>query len=479
MNSLCSINYAWTFIRKAVLALMVTGLFGSGILRAQNDPYFGYSNTNSYFLSYSSGSFDKNSDGDVKIATTINGKTLDFDVDTGSRGLYVASTELEDPDHPFDYGTNSYAGEIQLTSSHRVSSGTWTTTTLSFSVNSSGTTMTVTATANILVVDTIGAQSGKTASYKVDTSAPGYDGFVKLVSGTTKAVTVDSNGDHVIVLSNSGSGALNEQAAYADNKGVLKGGSNFGIGFDLNGVAGGTGPVGPNMNQIYNPLINLTAMRDGTMVAGYIIEKEGIQLGLTGSNTGFAYTTLNPTGFASTNSVPDWQTPMGQTVVSGTVKGPGSVVMDSGISGAYVSAPGLEPGTTITDGMSVYLMNSGGAVGYNITGSGTSSVLNPSEIEVVKSGTDGIYSQNQGPYQDQYFNTGRNVFKAFDMLYDAQNGYMGVKPNEYGSTDPNVFFAAQAGGFPNPIPEGSSAVMVLMGGVFVWWAKRRGGRSQR
>ena len=204
-------------------------------------------------------------------------------------------------------------------------------------------------------------------------------------------------------------------------------------------------------------------MKAGTLVAGYIVKSNGIQLGLTASDKNYGFTTLNPTGLTSNNSQPDWQTPMGQTVVKGTTNGPGSVVMDSGIPQAYISATGLTPDVTVVDKMSVYLMNSGGAVGYKIDLNDNSNALNPSSIDVSAPGTDGTYSQTQGPYQPYFFNTGRNVFTDFNMLYDAGNGYMGVQPNSYGATDPNVFFAPQAGGFPDPIPEGSPTVMVLMG----------------
>ena len=43
---------------------------------------------------------------------------------------------------------------------------------------------------------------------------------------------------------------------------------------------------------------------------------------------------------------------------------------------------------------------------------------------------------------------------------------MGVQPNSYGATlvgNGTVVFNPQAGGFPNPIPEASTAGMVLMG----------------
>jgi len=290
----------------------------------------------------------------------------------------------------------------------------------------------------------------------------GYNGFVKLDDDTTIPVQYNATtGEHYVELTHNAT--VNQQISYSNNiPGLIKDVSNFGIGFDLNGAPGGTGPVGNNQNQIYNALINLNEMKTGSLVAGYIVKSDGIQLGLTAEDRGYAYTTLNPTGFTSTNSEPDWQTPMGETTVHGVTHDPGSIVMDSGIDDAFISDPHLTIGDHVTDPITVSLMNSEGLVGYHIDLSDTNNLLNPTSVLVVEPGSDGIYSQNQPPYEGQFFNTGRNVFKAFDMLYDAENGYMGVITNSYGATNPNVFFAAQAGGFSNPIPEAQTAAMFFI-----------------
>ena len=99
-----------------------------------------------------------------------------------------------------------------------------------------------------------------------------------------------------------------------------------------------------------------------------------------------------------------------------------------------------------------------------------SNLLNPTKLEVSAPGTDGIYSQNQPPFRENFFNTGRNVFKAFDMLYDAENGFMGVRPNDYGTTliGSTVRFSPPPDGFfPNPIPEPGSMALVLRGSLLL------------
>jgi len=452
--------------RRILPALAIAGVLSGGLAEAGIDnPYDGYSSTNAYFLEYVPGtSFAPGVTGDVQVSVKIAGVSHIFNVDTGSRGLYTANTELGGNFTNPASLPGAYQGQIQLDSSGRFSSGYWVPTTLSFDVInlSTNATTTVTSTVNILAVTTLSAQMNRTATFGVSSNSS-----VNLDGGGTVQPYLTINGTWEVALTQNAT--VNQQISYANNTpGLINPVSNFGIGFDLSGAPGGTGPIGNNENQIYNPLINVAGMGgNGTLVAGYIIKTNGIQLGLTGNETGYGYTTLNPTGFTSNNSQPDWQTPMGQTTLNGTVtpNGPGSVVMDSGISQAYISAPDLTGNETIT-GVSVSLMNSGGAAGYNINLNDPTNLLNPSAIDISDPTTDGIYSQNQLPYQSNFFNTGRNVFSAFNMLYDAQNGYMGVLPNSYGLTLEQqgiVFFTAQAGGFPNPIPEGNPAVMVLMG----------------
>ncbi len=462
MKALVPRNCAWKLSRTSALAaIMLTGLLSTQSARAQGDPYSGYANSSSYFLEYANGtSFASDNTSDVQVHVSIAGETHLFNVDTGSRGLYASVTELGSN---FVIGAGAYQGQIELDSSGRLSSGWWTPTTVSFDVKDrNGNQTTVNSSANILAVTTLSAQTGRTAIFGIDTSVVGYNGTVNLDGGGTVPVQFNSTtGEYYVQLTNNST--VNQQISYSNNiPGLIKNVSNFGIGFDLNGAPGGTGPVGNNQNQIYNALINLDEMKNGSLVAGYIVKTDGIQLGLTSEDRGYAYTTLNPTGFTSTNSEPDWQTPMGETTVHGVTHDPGSIVMDSGIGDAFISDPHLTIGDDITTPIKVSLMNSEGLVGYHIDLTDPDNVLNPTSVLVVKPGSDGIYSQNQPPYEGQFFNTGRNVFKAFDMLYDAEHGYMGVITNSYGATDPNVFFTAQAGGFSNPIPEAKTAAMFLI-----------------
>jgi len=217
-----------------------------------------------------------------------------------------------------------------------------------------------------------------------------------------------------------------------------------------------TGPVGNNTNQIYNALLNISPMTNGSsnMVSGYIIEQNKIQLGLTASTTNFAYTQLQPTGLTSTNSVPDWKPSQGQVVVNGVTSGPGEVILDTGIGYSFAgltNPSGWNGGSS--NALSINLLNSAGAVGYSFN------VDSNKVTDATLAGPTSV--SNYVSASTTFYNSGRNVFNAFDMLYDGQNGYMGLITNTYGATNSNVTF--QSGFYPSAVPEPSTAGLCLMG----------------
>lgn len=458
-------------ILRSVLFLQLLGCAG---LFAQADPYSGYTNTDSFFLPYSSGSFSSTNNGDVFVNFSLPGSTgtttnFNVQVDTGSRGFYASSTAL---------GANftnaaSFSGQINLSSSGRVFQGYWTPTSMTFGVTNLATGLndTVTSSVTVLDVQSLTCDSNHPSTTFTTTTATGT--IIADIIGTTNTTILSYSGHSVTV-------AQGYSVSFAKNTNLANE-SNFGVGFYLGGATNSTttGPIGNNQNQTFNPLINLT---DPKLVAGYIIKTNGIQLGLATNVSGYAYTKLNSTGLASTNSVPDWQASMGTVVNGGVTNKPGNIIFDSGVGNAYFSAAGLTNASNIiSNNITVQLVNSGGAanggVGYHIDLSSTNA-LNPTTVDFSISGTNGIFSQNQDPYGESYFNTGRNAFDAFNMLYDAKNGYLGFLTNDYGSLLANngsgiVTFNAQAGGFPNPIPEPSTYALLALSALALLVAYRR------
>ena len=443
-----------TIHTRILLPLFALLFLVSGSVQAQNNPYSGYSGyTNSYFLDYVGGTgFGPANTSDIQVklniggiatggATNIDalgGVTLSsVDVDTGSRGLFVSQDTLG------AYGTtnsSSFAGTIDLTSSKRVYTGYYTTTPVNFNVTDQSSKNTI-ATANIPVlnVTTLGSESNGTATYNVATSAPAT-GTLNLVGGGTINYTTGS-----FTLTNG------QAVSYTNNLHLLPSVSNFGIGFFVGGNTT-TGPVGNNTNQIYNALLNLSLMTNGSnsMVSGYIVEQNKIQLGLTANTTNFAYTQLQPTGLTSTNSVPDWKPSSGQVVVNGVTNGPGEVILDTGIGYSFVGLTNPSGwNNSSSNFLSINLLNSAGGVGYNFNTSDTTNAVAPTSVSEYSS-------------SNTYYNSGRNIFNAFNMLYDGQNGYMGLLTNNAsGANNPNVFF--QPGFYPSPVPEPSTTGLCVLG----------------
>lgn len=71
--------------------------------------------------------------------------------------------------------------------------------------------------------------------------------------------------------------------------------------------------------------------------------------------------------------------------------------------------------------------------------------------------------------QTTFYNSGRNIFNAFDMVYDGQNGYLGLKRNQYGAANADVYF--QAGFYP--VPEPTGACLFVLGTAFLWTVSLR------
>lgn len=435
------------FMKNTILALALVAVRAVSSLQAQTaNPFDGYSEyTNCFFLDYSKGSFRSTDDGDVFVdinfggithggetnLSQIGGVTIhNIQVDTGSRGLYVTADLVS---NVLTTNASSWSGTNYLSSSKRLFIGHYIKTAVNFQVTDQNSNPTIaTADIPVLVVDTLASQVGGSPSYTMKNS----QGKVTLTDGRKKAYS----GGKLILTGG-------EAVSYSNNTN-LGSGWNFGVGFgpDTNKTTP-SGPVGDNTNQIYNAFINLTTMNqsptNGGMVPGYILETTRIQLGLTESTTGFAYTDLQPSGYSSTNSVPDWRLSSGEVVANGVTNGPVTLLMDAGIGYAFLS-------TEILDGwihhhnnsLSVNLVNSLGRVGYNFKTDSNDKNAQPNNIIAPANVTD------NGSKSALFMNTGRHVFYGFDMLYDAQNGYIGVITNSFGATNPNIFFAS--GLYPAP-----------------------------
>lgn len=403
-----------------------------------NNPQVGYpSYTQAYTIPYASGS-GLTAENGPRINAVIAGTPIVLPIDTGSRALYASQDlvpNITNPEGP--------AGYVYLNSSARIFQGTWSTQTISFPdavANSQSLPVPAQAVVPVLVVNTLACST--TPPPGTSTAATTFgtipdSGTVILTNGTTVSFS-----NHTLTLTGG------QAVSYNDNPGVLANVVNFGVGFDRTGQ--GTSPNNNQYNQQYNAFLNVLQMRASppTMRAGYELSQAGVQLGLVASNSGYAYTNLIPTGLAQNPpSPPDWQAPMGTLFYNGTTSATGQVVVDTGINFSILTLPGLG-GSTAAPPLTVNLLNSGGAVSYQIN-TDSQNTLSPTSITVFPP-LAGNFSENSGVTRDQFFNTGRRVLNAFDFLYDGVDGYIGLKRNATSVPSANITFTP--GYYPAPIP---------------------------
>ena len=431
------------------------GLCGGLTHGASADPFNGYAGfDSSYTIPFAYGER-------FLVSTTIAGTTLQMPLDTGSRGLML-STGLVSTGS-LSTATQFGRGAIYYNSSGRIYEGTWYGLQVSFpdaTYHAGATSRSAAAAAQIpvLIIDTLASST---------TPAPG------LLSGSTTFGTLSESGTVTLVGGSTAtysSGALTlyggQAVSLATNPGVFAPIYNCGIGFDRSGH--GTSPDDDSVNQQYNAFLNISEMTTGQMVPGFVLSGErGVQLGLTTSNTGYAYTNLLPTGLAqpAPNVVPDWQAPTGTLTYGGTTYGTGQVVVDSGLGGrGILTLPGQETSGTVplsqATPLVIHLLN--GGVSYTING-GTDNFVAPTDVKWFPP-LDGRFSENQPPVQDVFFNAGANPIRGFDYLYDGLHGYVGLRPN--GTELPVSADVRFTPGFaPNPLPEPSSSSALFLAGL--------------
>jgi subtilase-type serine protease len=359
-----------------------------------------YGNTESYLVPYATPTPGFGTAGlalHLDIQVSIDGNTtpiLNPQLDTGSRGLWISRNQL-----PAGTKLSSVRGAIFYWSSGNQLVGTWTSSRVTFldAMPAGGAPSTATATALVLVVEYSSCREGTWPNRTC-----------------TKAEA--------------------KNRTYMNKPGEPKG-AFMGIGFDRTGF--GDTPVNNKYNQNFNSFLNLDEMRLGNMRAGYILTPEGVELGLTSTNTtthgpgAFAYAQLVPTGWKQVDqSPPDWQVPMGYVSLGGPEYPLGEGVIDTGITNMLLTLPGYPtsgspPPPPNGTPMTVSLLGLPGLVGYTFDLGDQSDPLAPVGI---------AWSPLQpGKYTEAdtqaFLNTGIDPLNAFNLLYDATGGYVGLQLN--------------------------------------------------
>ncbi|SDV50539.1 hypothetical protein SAMN05216551_11268 [Chitinasiproducens palmae] len=164
-----------------------------------------------------------------------------------------------------------------------------------------------------------------------------------------------------------------------------------------------------------NPLLNVVPRAGHTLRRGYVVTRFGVHVGLTPANTpDFRYVKLTP----SPNIAGEW---LGAPVcISLDNQAPacGRSLVDTGVTGMFLNLPGLDAPGGLPRGTTLRFDFPGGdaaqAASYTIV-AGEASPLAPDKIHLV-------HAQST-----PFVNTGVHFLNGFDVLFDADEGYIGYR----------------------------------------------------
>lgn len=173
-----------------------------------------------------------------------------------------------------------------------------------------------------------------------------------------------------------------------------------------------------------NPFLHVSDMESGSMRRGYIVTGEGVELGLSEKNArGFQYVKLerNPkTG--------DWAGVASCITLGQGQPSCGSALVDTGVTTMFLSLPpqaeaGLVEeqgdGRAIAGGtqISVNFGADASGPGYMFSAGNSSNPAAPARIVLVGDGS-----------RPTFVNTSVRALNAFDLLFDDEGGYVGIRP---------------------------------------------------
>ncbi len=184
-----------------------------------------------------------------------------------------------------------------------------------------------------------------------------------------------------------------------------------------------------------NALLNFEPMKDGQMRRGYIIEPEGIRIGLTGNDVfpGFFFVKLERP--AHSDSLRLWALP--RVAIHATLPDGkhfdvnGRALMDTGIKGMFLGLPGAPTSAMVPRGTQVtvvpeWIGGRGPAINFSLAERRALTPL-PRSSHWVKMVKD-LVTDDPMPF----INTGLRPIGAYRYLYDAEGGYWGLMPRAPG-----------------------------------------------
>lgn len=164
----------------------------------------------------------------------------------------------------------------------------------------------------------------------------------------------------------------------------------------------------------YNPFLTLSEMTAGTMRRGYTIARGGITLGITSvSSSGYAMTALTSAGTPAAGSKNDWTTVSGSFTVGSSKTMSGTILLDTGLLNMIVEDASLPQSGTLSTGTAMTVTVGAKSYAFKL-GDGGQQTPTSASYAIASHGT--------------FLNTGLRALGHFDYLFDADGGYMGLRP---------------------------------------------------
>ncbi|MES2393995.1 MAG: hypothetical protein V4555_20330 [Acidobacteriota bacterium] len=174
-----------------------------------------------------------------------------------------------------------------------------------------------------------------------------------------------------------------------------------------------------------NPFVNLREMQTGTMRRGYIITPKGITLGLTPANVsnGFVWQKLKEMSVSAETAafnpgLRDWETAPGGFRVGSSQSPLGTVLIDTGLTNMMLAIPDNPAKGDLIAGAPVTVELLGGKLHYSFVVNDAGNPATPRKVTWVRA-THGVFT-----------NTGLRALSLFDYLYDADGGWLALRPRK-------------------------------------------------
>jgi hypothetical protein len=178
-----------------------------------------------------------------------------------------------------------------------------------------------------------------------------------------------------------------------------------------------------------NPFLNLPGPRASGLHRGYLVTREGVEIGVPASAAPAGFATVRLTRNEETG---DWSGAPACIAVADHAPACGTVLPDTGLTTMFLALPPdqfegralpagndhtLPPGTKVTITLAPGTPDAKPTAGYSFATGDMDNPLAPRRVILVGQGD-----------RPTYVNPGVHLFNGFDYFYDADSGLVGYRP---------------------------------------------------